>query len=49
MNTIYIAYRKVIRRVFKLPYRTYYFIINGMDETIKVRLHETQPDSFIIC
>ena len=30
MNNIYVAYRKVIRLVFKLPFRTNNIIVNGM-------------------
>ena len=40
MNNIYVAHRKVIRRVFKLPFHTHNFIINGMyDDSLEVRLH----------
>ena len=40
MNTIYVAYRKCIRRVFKLSYRTHNFIINRTDKTTEIRLNE---------
>ena len=40
MNAVYIAYGNVIRRVFKLLYRTHNFIFSGMDVTIDIRLHK---------
>ena len=40
MNTIYITYRKAPRCMFKLPFHKHNFTINGLDDTIEIRLHK---------
>ena len=38
INDIYVAWRKVIRKLFKLPYRTYNYLVGGIVECITVKL-----------
>ena len=38
---MYIAYRKVIRHVSKLPNRTHNFILNSIFDSNEGRLHKT--------
>ena len=49
MNNIYVTYRKFIRRVLKLPFRSHNFIINGMYDSLEVRQHKKQHVLYIIC
>ena len=36
INDIYVAWRKVIRKLFKLPYRTHNYLVCGIVECITV-------------
>ena len=36
INDIYVAWRKVIRKLFKLPYRTHNYLERGIVECITV-------------
>ena len=47
MELINIAYRKVTRRLYKLPYRTHNFIVNALDDSIEMKLHRKMLTSFI--
>ena len=38
INDIYVAWRKVIRKLFKLPYRTHNYLVCGIVECITVKL-----------
>ena len=38
INDIYVAWRKVIRKLFKLPYRTHNYLVCGIVECIAVKL-----------
>ena len=39
INDIYVAWRKVIRKLFKLPYRTHNYLVCGIVECITVKLN----------
>ena len=39
IKEIYVAWRKTMRKLFKLPYRTHNYIVCGITEDISIKLH----------
>ena len=49
VNKLYVAWRKAMRQLFNIDYRTHNYIVFSLSGNIETRLHRNWQDSFLHC